>query len=324
MSVSFHQPVVCPVLIGRTPELAVLHSCLEQVRSGKGQVTRLCGEAGIGKSRLVTELKTFAPAQDFQFLQGNCFPTDHSCPYAPLLDVLRSVLLHPPAAQPAIGVAPFARELSSLLPEIVQVLPDLAALPPLPSLDPEQEKRRLFAALAHFFLSQAAQHPLLLIVEDLHWSDDTSLEFLHYLARRAPAQPLLLLLTYRSDDIRPALSHWLAQLERERLGQEVALRCLTRSETDAMLRAIFDARHPVQAEALDAIYTLTEGNPFFIEEVLKSLIASSEIFYVNGRWDRKPLSELRIPHSIQDAVHQHTDRLSESARQVLRLCCKNF
>jgi DNA-binding CsgD family transcriptional regulator/Flp pilus assembly protein TadD len=319
MKASFHQPVVCPVLIGRTPDLALLQLSLEQVKSGKGQVALLCGEAGIGKSRLVTEIKTEAFAQGFQLLQGNCFPTDLSFPYAPLLDLLRSVFLTSSTAQVEALMGPFAREFAPLLPDVIHLFPGLTVLPPLPSLDPEQEKRRLFAALAHFFLSQAAERPLLLVVEDLHWSDDTSLELLQYVARRCATQPLLVLLTYRSDEIRPTLSHWLAELDREHLGQEVALTRLTRSETGAMLGAIFDQGRPVQAEFLDAIYTLTEGNPFFIEEILKSLITAGEISYAHGAWDRKPLGELHIPRSIADAVHQRSDHLSESARQVLVL-----
>jgi DNA-binding CsgD family transcriptional regulator len=319
MTVSSNTPVVCPVLIGRTPDLALLQLSLEQVKSGKGQVALLCGEAGIGKSRLVAELQTEAFAQGFQLLQGNCFPTDRSFPYAPLLDLLRSFFLASSTATVEALVGPFARELALLLPDVVHLFHDLTVLPPLPSLDPEQEKRRLFAALAHFFLIQAAEQPLLLVVEDLHWSDDTSLELLQYLARRCATQPLLVLLTYRSDEVRPALSHWLAELDREHLGQEVALTRLTRGETGAMLGAIFDLGRPVQAEFLDAIYNLTEGNPFFIEEILKSLIAAGEISYTDGAWDRKPLGELHIPRSIADAVQQRTDHLSASARHVLLL-----
>jgi DNA-binding CsgD family transcriptional regulator len=319
MTVSLNKPVVCPVLIGRTSDLALLQLSLEQVKSGKGQVALLCGEAGIGKSRLVAEIKTEAFAQGFQLLQGNCFPTDRSCPYAPLLDLLRSFFLASSTAQVEALVGPFAREFAPLLPDVVQALPGLSVLPPLPSLDPEQEKRRLFAALAHVFLSQAAEQPLLLIIEDVHWSDDTSLEFLQYFARRCATQPLLVLLTYRSDEVRPTLSHWLADLDREHLGQELALTHLTRDETGAMLRAIFELERPAQAAFLDAIYNLTEGNPFFIEEILKSLIAAGEISYTDGAWDRKPLGELHIPRSIADAVQQRSDHLSASARHVLLL-----
>ncbi len=319
MKASLNRPVVCPVLIGRSPDLAVLHLLIEQAKGGRGQVALLCGEAGIGKSRLVTEIKTEAFAQGFQLLQGNCFPTDRSFPYAPLLDLLRSFFLASSTATIKALVGPFARELAPLLPDVVHLFPDLTVLPPLPSLDPEQEKRRLFVALAHVFLSQAAEQPLLLVVEDLHWSDDTSLEFLQYVARRGATQPLLVLLTYRSDEVRPALSHWLAELDREHLGQEVTLTRLTRSETGAMLGAIFALKRPAQAEFLDTIYNLTEGNPFFIEEILKSLIAAGEISYTDGAWDRKPPGELHIPRSVQDAVHQRSDHLSESARQIVVL-----
>ena len=181
MKASLHTPVVCPVLIGRTPDLALLQLSIEQVKDGKGQVALLCGEAGIGKSRLVTEIKTEAFAQGFQVLQGNCYPTDRSFPYAPLLDLLRSFFLASSPAQVEALVGPYAREFAPLLPDVVHLFPDLTVLPPLPSFEPEQEKRRLFAAMAHVFLSQAAERPLLLVVEDVHWSDDTSLEFLQYL-----------------------------------------------------------------------------------------------------------------------------------------------
>jgi DNA-binding CsgD family transcriptional regulator len=316
---AFNELVVCPVLIGRTSELAALHLCVEQVKSGKGQVALLCGEAGIGKSRLVTELKTEASAQGFLLIQGHCFPTDHSCPYAPLLDLLRSIFLHTPADQLTPDLAPFARELTSLLPEVTQLFPEFATLPPLPALEPEQEKRRLFAALARFFLHQAATHPLLLIVEDVHWSDETSLEFLHYLARHCTAQPLFVVLTYRSDEVGSDLDHWLAELDREHLAREVVLSRLTRSETDAMLRAIFDLQQAWRSETLDAIYRLTEGNPFFIEEMLKSLVTAGKIVYADGLWECKSLGAWHIPRSIREAVKLRADCVSAPARQVLLL-----
>jgi predicted ATPase/DNA-binding CsgD family transcriptional regulator len=316
MTISFNKPIVCPVLIGRAHDLTTLRLLVDRAKSGQGQVALLSGEAGIGKTCLMAEIKVYAAAQNFLLFQGNCFPTDLSCPYAPLLDLLRSVIVTSSTAKISADMGPYARELAPLLPELTALPLDLAPLPPL---EPEQEKRRLFAALTQLFINQAAKQPVLLIVEDLHWSDDTSLEFLHYLARRCVTQPLLLLLTYRSDEVRSSLRHWLAQLDREHLSQEVVLTRLTRSDTGAMLRAIFDLQRPVQAAFLDAIYTLTEGNPFFIEEILKSLIAAGKISYAHGAWDRKPLGELHIPRSIQDAVQLRSDQLSESAKQVLIL-----
>jgi len=323
MQVPIDLPVVCPIVIGRTAELTALHWLLARAKSGQGQVVLLSGEAGIGKSRLVAEAKTYATAQGFLLLQGQCFPTDRSCPYAPLLELLRAHLATTSPEQVATEMGSQASALSPLLPDL---LPLPSELPPLPPLGPEQEKRRLFAALAQLFLRQATKQPVLLIVEDLHWSDQTSLDFLHSLARRCAASPLLVLLTYRSDEVHPSLSHFLAHLDRERLAQEFALAPLTRSEVSAMLSAIFALRRSVftvpplaQGELLDAMYPLTEGNPFFIEELLKSLMEAGDIVYEQGGWKRKERGSWHIPRSVQDAVELRTDRLSEGAGQVLHL-----
>jgi DNA-binding CsgD family transcriptional regulator len=160
---------------------------------------------------------------------------------------------------------------------------------------------------------------VLLIVEDLHWSDEGSLDFLLYLLRRFSAQPMLLIGTYRSDEVGVRLGRWLAHLDREHLSQELRLATLTRDEIAAMLRAIFALQRPVRVDTLDAIYTLTEGNPFYVEEVLKSLVAAGDFFYVNGTWDRKPIEALRIPRSLNDAVQQRVAQLSTDARRVLAL-----
>ncbi len=319
MATVFNRPVVCPVLIGRSGDVAALRMLVDQAKQGQGQVALMSGEAGIGKSRLVAEGKTYALAQGFRLLQGNCFPGDTSCPYAPLLDLLRTQFAGQSRTEIATELRPFAREFAQLIPDLVHELPGSAHPPPLPPLEPEQEKRRLFEGLTRWFTGMATKQPVLLVIEDVHWSDNTSLEWLHYLARRCAAHPLLLLVTYRSEEVHSNLSHWLSQLDRERLTQEFLLARLSRSDLDSMLRAIFAFPHSRKLELPDLLYTLTEGNPFFVEEILKSLIAAGEIFYEDGTWDRRPLNELHIPRSLHDAVQQRTNELSESARQVLRL-----
>jgi len=319
MEVQFALPIICPILIGRAHDLTALRLLIERTKSGQGQVALVCGEAGIGKSRLVAEVKTHAASHDFLLLQGSCFPTDHTIPYAPLLDLLRSFFTGRAQALPPAEMKQLAQAFLPLLPDLGHILPDSAAPPTLPPLDPEQEKRRRFEILTHFITEQAIKQPILLIVEDLHWSDETSLEFLHYLARRCATHPLLLLFTYRSDEAHPGLRHFLAQLERERLAQEILLAPLTQDEVEDMLRAIFALPRPARLELLDPIYRLTEGNPFFVEEILKSLIAPGDIYYTNGNWERKELLELHIPRNVQYAVQQRTDQLTEPARQVLTI-----
>src|SRR6266699_3776063 len=249
-------PMIMPHLVSRASQLAILQLLVEQAKRGEGHLVLISGEAGIGKSRLVAEVKTSTTSQGFLLLQGNCFPTDVTYPYAPLLDLLRSLFASRPAAPLATELERLARDLFPLLPELV---PD-QAMPLLP-LEPEQEKRRLFAVLANFFLRLSASSPLLLIIED-----------------------------------------------------------------DTMLSAIFEERHTsfdmrrfLHGELLDALYTLTEGNPFFVEETLSAMIAAGDIFYAQGYWNRRSLPAARIPHSVQDAVQQRTQHLGEAAKQVLTL-----
>src|SRR5258708_7547169 len=303
--------VTCPALIGRSHDLGILQQNTDRAQSGQGRAVLISGEAGIGKSRLVAEAQAYASAQGFVVFHGNCFQPDISCPYAPLLDLFRSHFTGP-SAKPADELQPFADALMQLLPDLFSALPNLTT-----PLEPEQEKRRLFSTLVQFFVSQAVRQPVLIVIEDLHWGDDTSIEFLHYLARRCADQPLLLVITYRSDEIRPALGHFLAQMDRERLAQEIALRHLTRPDVDDMLRAIFNLHAAVRSDFLDAVYELTEGNPFFVEEILKSLIAAGEIFYSDGSWDRKALGALHIPRSVQDAVQLRFNQLSTAARETV-------
>jgi predicted ATPase len=184
MTAPFHQPIVCPILIDRNNELAILHALIDQAKSGRGQVMLLCGEAGVGKSRLVAEVKSHAASHDFLLLQGSCFPTDHSIPYAPLLDLLRSFLTIHSSAFSVAEVKQVVQAFLPLLSDIEHLLPNAHPLPPLTPLDPEPEKRRRFETMAHFLTYQTLEHPVLLVVEDLHWSDDTSPELLYYLARR--------------------------------------------------------------------------------------------------------------------------------------------
>lgn len=307
---------MCPTLIGRTHDLAALHLLVEGVKSRQGHAALVSGEAGIGKSRLVTEVKTYATNQGFLLLQGNCFQTDRSFPYAPLRDLLRTHLMS--NAETTIDLEPYVNDLAKLLPDLPLFLSRPVSLSGQEATSgAEQEKHGIFTTLTHFFTHQTIQQPVLCVIEDLHWSDDTTLEFLLSAVRRCVQQPILFLFTYRSDEVQLALRQFLAQLNRERLAQEILLSHLSRDDIHSMLQAIFTLQRPVQAETLDVISTLTEGNPFFIEEILKSLVTTGEIYYTDGTWKRKTLQELSIPQSIQDAVQQRTDHLSSSAKQVL-------
>jgi tetratricopeptide (TPR) repeat protein/DNA-binding CsgD family transcriptional regulator len=321
MEARFPSPITCPVVIGRVQELTTLRLLVDRVHSGEAQVVLLSGEAGIGKSRLVAEAKASAAAHGFLLLEGQCFQTDSAFPYAPLLDLFRAYFARwarwAPTSLPDTTHS-FASTLSRLLPELALLFPDLATFPTPPSVDPEEEKRRLFAAMTHFVMEQAAQHPVLLVVEDIHWCDDLSLDLLLHLARRCRQVPLLLLATYRSEELHPRLRRWLAQLDRERLAQECSLERLARAEVAAMLHAILETKQEIDADLLDTLYTGSEGNPFFVEELLKSLMTAGELVCVNGTWKRTA-QRASVPRSVQEAVQQRTAYLSAGAKRLITL-----
>jgi DNA-binding NarL/FixJ family response regulator len=322
---AFHS-LICPVLIGRRPHLEALLSLIEQARVGQGQMVLIAGEAGIGKSRLVREALTLLRSREtpttspaLLVLEGSCFEQDAAVPYAPLLDLLRSFFVYSPLARATFLVAP----------ELVKLLPELASPQPEPApafpLEPEQERRRLHQSLLDLFRHLSVTQPLLLIVEDVHWSDAASLEFLLFLARRIASHPILLLLTYRSEEEQPALTRLLIELNRERLSTELLLPHLSRAEVAAMLRATLAQDHSVRADLPETVYALTEGIPFFIEEVLKALVTDGSLVSVEGRWEYRspsvdqPHEAWHLPRSVQLAVQQRLDHLSPAARELLLL-----
>ena len=318
MEARFLPPLTCPVVIGRLQELTILRLLVDRVHSAAAQVALLSGEAGIGKSRLVAEVKAEAEAHGFLLLEGQCFQTDCTSPYAPLLDLFRAYFARLAPTSLPDPMHSFTSTLVRLLPELALLFSDLATLPTPPSVEPEEEKRQLFAAMTHFVTEQAAEHPVLLVVEDLHWCDDLSLELLLHLARRCRQVPLLLLLTYRREELQPPLRGWLSQLDRERLAQECALPRLSRMEVAAMLRAMLELSQEVDAELLDTLFTRSEGNPFFVEELLKSLMTTGELVCVDGTW-KCTAQRAPVPRSVQEAVQQRTVYLSADAKRLVTL-----
>lgn len=315
----YNTTVVCPTLIGRTEQMVRLTGLMAEATRGQSRLALVAGDSGVGKSRLIAEVKAHASARGVEVMQGRCFEEDRAFPYAPVIDLLRTFCAGRSAAEltQVFGAAPL---------ELKEWLPELAPLPSPPAsganLDPEQQKRRLLQSLTQIVLRraearQAAGDALLLVIEDLHWCDDASLEWLLFLARQIRNHSLLIVLTYRPDEHHPSLHQLLATLDRMPGVSELVLTALSRADVEAMLCGIFNLTQPPRAEFVDALFALTAGNPFFIEEVLKSLIAAGDIYKVSGEWTRKPLRDLQIPRTVQVAVQQRTRQLSQAAQQLL-------
>lgn len=315
MDVPSDRPIISPIMVDRGREIAALEQMLQHTARGHGQIALISGEAGIGKSRLIAEAQARAEARGFLTLVGRCFQAEASFPYAPLIDLLRS-----PGANQSKHRTPESsagiNDPGKLLAELIVPMPDGLRTT---AFHPEQEKHRIFDALTTLILSQTSIQPVFMVLEDVHWSDEISREYLLYLARRAASHPFLLILSYRNDEIDPELRHFLAEIDHERLAVDIGLSPLARDSVGSMLQAILALERPVSAEFLDAIYLQTEGNPFFVEEVLKSILVAGDLSNARSTWDHVAPDEVRIPWSVQDAVWRRLSRISPPAQHVLTL-----
>lgn len=294
------QRALAPLLVGRQPQLAELHECLARARAGAGHVVLLAGEAGVGKSRLLRELaRTLAADSAVTIFTGHCYDERPAPPYGPFAELIERM---DAAETPALA------DLRLLL----------QALAPLAdgdvTGDPHAERRRLFHAI-YQALRPAADRTHILVLEDLHWSDQVSQDLLLSLARAIEGDRLLIIGTFRTDEMHRLhpLAALIARLTRDRRYHELRLGPLSRPEL-AELLAITIGHHP-QPELLAALYERTEGNPFFAEEVIEALLADGEP--APGASARQ-LSTTSIPLSIKDSILRRVADLDEPTTAILR------
>jgi DNA-binding CsgD family transcriptional regulator len=307
------QSVVCPILIGRDAPLSTVLHTLDRARNAHGSTLLVSGEAGIGKSRLVRAMVERARSLGFVALQGACFETDRAHPYGPVLDLVRVLSATASPSLAAHYFAPAAAELVTLFPELRSIFTET---PARDTVDPQEDRRRLFHSFTEAVHALGRQQPLLLVVEDVHWSDDATLDLVLHLARRIGPQPIALILTFRSDEIGPRLARLLADLDRARCASEISLRPLAVPEVAAMLQAIFGTQVAFGSAFVDGLHELTEGNPFFVEEVLKALLVTGDLERAEGGWRARPLEHVRVPRTATEAVGRRLAGLSAEARRI--------
>ena len=306
--------LLCPVVVGRVTETARFDAALAAAIGGAGQTVVLGGEAGVGKSKFVREAQAHASGRGTRVLIGLTHQSDGTLPYGPFVSAIRSGF-H------GLDREELGRVLQRSAPDLAELFPELGKMESA-AAPTGVERHRLSVAFQHLFRAFARESPVLVVLEDLHWADETSLELLEHLARELRDARVLLLATYRSDEMhrRHPFLRTLAGLQRERLVTEIQLKRLTPDETKELIRATMATRDPnvrVSDEFRDALYARSEGNPFFTEELLKALVDSGGVFMQDGGWARKPIDELEIPGSIREAVRARVEELSEDARRTL-------
>jgi DNA-binding CsgD family transcriptional regulator/tetratricopeptide (TPR) repeat protein len=300
----FEAAIVCPTTIGREPQLARLSRLVDQLVDGHGNTVVLTGEAGIGKTRLVAATRTVALGRNLRVLQGSAFELDRAVPYGPITDLLRAYLSARSPQEALEELGPAMVPLARLLPMVAAWLPQESHQ----SLTTDEKQATLQGLLLAF--DRLVQHgPTMIVIEDVHWADEASLDLLLHLVRSARARALLVLLTLRAEDAGPSVVDFRATLERQRLMIEVPLSPLNRADTETMIQCIVGA--PVRTDLLEMILGLTEGNPFFVEETLQSAITAGDA--------RVQLGAMRVPRTVHDSVQRRVNGLGEPARRVVQI-----
>jgi ABC-type oligopeptide transport system substrate-binding subunit len=299
-------------MIGREEEFAQAVAPWQQAASAQGQFLLISGEPGIGKTRMVRELTTYAEISGGKALVGLCYAEERT-PYGPIGQLVRSSLdngFNLDLPQPVLA------DLLTLAPELRLKYPDV---PPDERLEPEADQQRLFESLATWFEALTVDNQILFVVEDVHWADSGSLSMLRHLAHRVDRRRALLLATYREVELDEALpfQELLNELSLNRLTTRIKLTRLNKEQTRDLLATLFVEE--ITPEFLDGIYRETEGNPFFVEEVCKSLVDSGQLYFEDGRWQRPDMEELQIPQSIRVTIQSRLDKLTKEEQHTLQL-----
>jgi DNA-binding SARP family transcriptional activator len=296
-------PTLDPPLIGRRTELAHLQQALDDAWGGSGRTVVVLGEAGIGKTRLLEEFAATTLRRSGHLVVGRCYETEQILPFGLWVEMLRA----------AVGV--LERDVSERLDpawraELARLLPELAD-PGLPPTGPADDYLRLFGAVIRLIEMVAAEAPLVLILEDLHWADEMSVRLFGFLARRLEALPGLLVASARTEELgeAPLLRRLLEEFRGRRDVVPLTLPSLSEDETHSLVQVL--ARVGTHEAALGRVakqvWALSEGNPFVAVETMRAL----------HEGHRFGPSTIALPERVREAIGGRLERLSPRARDLL-------
>jgi class 3 adenylate cyclase/tetratricopeptide (TPR) repeat protein len=302
--------------VEREAERASLRRLLDDTLVGHGKLALVAGEPGVGKSRLVAEIGEVARARGMRVLAGHCVEMSGAAPYLPYVEIIEQAISGPRGSQElwkALGDV--AAEIARIAPALRRVFPDI---PPPVELPAELARRYVWNSFGSFVGRAGQGQPLLLVLEDLHWADESTVLLTEYLAPLLPEMPVLVLGTYRDMevDLHHPLARVIGQLARRRLVERVYLRRLSFDGVRSMLEGL--AGQPAPEQLARIIDRETEGNPFFVEEVYLHLVESGVLLDEHGRVRADPqLDEVSVPDSIRLVLTQRLGHLSASTHEVL-------
>jgi len=298
------------VFVGREAELDELRAALEDALSGRGRLMMVVGEPGIGKTRTADEFSTYARLRKAQVLWGRCYEGEGAPAYWPWVQSIRSYVhdRDPRLLLSELGSA--ASDIAQIVSEVRERLPGLPAPAPMA---PEEARFRLFDGITTFLRNASRSEPLVLVLDDLHWADKSSLLLLQFLARELRGARLLVIGTYRDMELgrQHPLAQTLAELAREQLSERVVLRGLSEHDVGRFIEITAGLKPPKALVA--TVYAETEGNPFFVNEVVRLLVADGRLQHP----EKVRSWSVDIPQGVREVVTRRLDRLSAECNRVL-------
>ena len=297
-------------LVGRDEQLALLDRTLAGVAAGRGQLVLVAGEPGIGKTRLAEEVARHAAVRGVRVAWGRCFEGEGAPAFWPWVQVARQLLAEVAPAQLGMVLGPSAGELSQLLPELKELIPGLE---PPPVVELAAARFRLYQAVTELVRQVAAVRPLLVVVDDLHWADTGSLGLLVFLATELRDARLVVLGTYRDVDmaVGQPLAETLGALAREPVVERIPLGGLGEAEVARLATTIIGSRPGERL--VRAVHDRTEGNPFFVTELLRLLQSEGDLHAE----DTLAAARQEIPVGVRDVLRRRLVRLPEQTNAVL-------
>ena len=302
--------------VGRTKEMETLGEALDKASSGSGQVVGIVGEAGVGKSRIILELKHLYPEN--AFLEGRCLHYGGAMAYLPLLDILRSYFGIKEGEQEFPLKRKMKEKISQLDEKLRTVLPPFFDLLSLRvddeayiKLEPMQKREKIFESMRDLLVRESQKKPLVLVFEDLQWIDKTSEEFLDYLIGWLAHTPILLILLYR-----PEYTHRWAS---KSYYTNIRVDQLSLTTSAALVQCIL-SEGEIVPELRDLILTKAAGNPLFMEELTHTLLENGTIQKKDDHYllSGKP-SDIQIPDTVEGIVAARMDRLEESLKRIMQV-----
>ena len=298
-------------LTGRDEEMAELRGLLSRAMAGQGQLILFAGEPGVGKTRLAEEVCAEAARRGALVLTGHCYETAGAPPYSPFAELLEQAARSAAAPMFREALGQDAGEVARICPELRKAFDDI---PPGDDV-PDPSRRYLFNAVRDVLERAAAQRPLVLLLDDLHWADEATLDLLRHATERLAETRLLVVGTHRNAeaDIRGPFRDWWADVHRQRLGQQLVLRQLSEAGSVALIGEVAGRR--VRPAVAASIYRATEGNAFFIEEMVRHLAEEGQL--QGGEASAPEIAGFGVPEGVRLVVGKRLARLGTDAQAIL-------